>query len=193
MAWSAATLVTPPAQPAVSLAAAKQFLRIDAETDDFDAQLTSFAAAAVEQVEAMCSIRLAPQTIEIRADEWSDLLRLPIGPVTAIVTVHYQDRAGGEQLLDAEACELFGAGLETGIRLALGFGWPNDVRPVNGAIRVRLNVGYEVLPGPVWAAVLYHVGDLFAFRETAVAGGGAMKVPMSTAVAALLANYRIWQ
>lgn len=192
MGWSAATSVTPPASPAIALEDVKAFVRVDEDTSDFDVQLADFAAMAVEQIEAMCSIRLAPQEVELLADDWADLARLPIGPVTQIESIHYHDIEGAEQLLDNDLYELFGAGLDRGIRLAVGASWPGDARAVSGAIRVTLNAGYETLPQPVKAAALYHAGDLFAFRETAVVGMVAAKIPMAATVEGWLANYRIW-
>lgn len=190
--WSAATLVTPPAEPAIALADAKTFVRIEAEVTDFDTELAAFASAATEQIETMCSIRLAPQVVELFADEWADLARLPIGPVTDVVSVHYLDSDGAEQLLDDALYELAGAGLATSIRPVAGASWPSGLRDAAGAIRVQLTAGYDELPRPLWAAALYLTSDLFAFRETAVVGTVAAKVPMSATVEAMLTNFRIW-
>lgn len=183
--WSAATLVAPPATPAVTLDEAKEFVRADGDASD--AQLTAFVDVAIEQIEAICSVRLAPQTVELFADRWEDLARLPIGPTTAIVSLHYRDAAGAEQLLDADQYELTGSGLAVGIRPAPGTSWP-----IARTIRVQLTAGYTVTPRPLWAAALYMIGDLYAFRETAVVGTGAAQIPMSTTVSAMIANYRIW-
>lgn len=188
--WSAATLVAPPAEPAVDVDQVKEFVRVDGT--DHDAQLAIFTAAAVDHIEKLCSIRLAPQQVELLADEWADLARLPIGPVTQIESVHYLDIAGVEQLLDDARYELAGADLAASIRLSVGSGWPSDVRGVSGAIRVTLTVGYEELPPALLAAALYHASDIFAFRETAVVGTVAAKIPMSATVEAMLGNYRIW-
>lgn len=190
--WSAPTLVTPPASPPIALAAVKEFVRIDADTDDFDTQLEDFAATAVEQIEAECNIRLAPQTVALLADEWADLSLLPIGPATSIESIHYLDGDGAEQLLDPGSYEMAGAGLAVGIRPSFGAAWPNYVRPVAGAIRVTAIVGYPELPRPVHAAALYFTGDLFAFRETSVVGTAAGKIPMSATVERFLVNHRIW-
>jgi uncharacterized phiE125 gp8 family phage protein len=190
--WSAATLVTPPVSPPIELAAVKEFVRIDADTDDFDVQLADFAAIAVEQIESECNIRLAPQTVALLADDWADLQLLPIGPVTSIESIHYLDGTGAEQLLDAGAYEMAGAALEVGIRPSFGAAWPGSLRRVAGAIRVTAIVGYPVLPRPVHAAALYFTADLFAFRETAVVGTVAGKIPMSTTVERFLVNHRIW-
>lgn len=187
--WSAATLVTPPAAPAISRDQVKEFVRVD--STDFDAQLDIFAAAAVDHIEKMCSIRLAPQSIELFADEWADLSALPIGPVTDVETIHYIDVAGAEQLIDAARYELAGADLATSIRPSFGSAWPS-VRAIAGAIRVTVTVGYAELPPALLAAALYHASDIFAFRETAVVGTVAAKIPMSATTEAMLSNYRIW-
>lgn len=190
--WAAATVVTPPVGSAIPLADVKEFLRITDDVTDFDAQLEAFAATAAAHIEVMCGIRFAPQTVELRADGWDDMARLPIGPVTDIVSIHYLDREGVENLLDSALYELVGADLAMGIRRTAGSNWPNDVRSVTGAIRVRAEVGYAEVPRPLWAAALYLTGDMFAFRETAAVGTAAAKVPLSASVEAMLANYRIW-
>lgn len=189
MSWSAPTLVTAPASPAIALDQLKEFVRV--ESDEFDAQLAFFAAAAVDHIEGLCSIRLAPQAVQLLADSWSDLDHLPIGPVTDIVSIHYLDVAGAEQLLEPARYELTGADLETGIRLSVGSIWP-AARAVGGAIRVNLTVGYQDIPPAVLAAALYHASDIFAFRETAVVGTVAAKIPMSATAEAMLGNNRIW-
>lgn len=189
MGWSAPTLVTAPASPAIARDQLKEFVRIDGA--DFDAQIDLFAAAAVDHIEKMCSIRLAPQSVELLADAWSDLAALPIGPVTDVETIHYVDVAGAEQLLDPSRYELAGADLATSIRPAFGSTWPS-ARAITGAIRVTLTVGYAELPPALLAAALYHASDIFAFRETAVVGTVAAKIPMSATAEAMLGNYRIW-
>lgn len=189
MSWSAATLVTPPAEPAIELEQLKEFIRVDG--NDYDAQLEMFAAAAVDHIEKMCSIRLAPQDVELLADEWADLAHLPIGPVTDVVSIHYVDVAGDEQLLDDASYELAGADLARGIRPSFGSTWPG-ARLIPGAIRVAVTVGYAELPPALLAATLYHASDIFAFRETAVVGTVAARIPMSATVEGMLSNYRIW-
>lgn len=189
--WSAPSLIVPPATSAVTLDALKEFVRVDVGTPYFDGQLAAFAEVATHHIEAMCGIRLVPQTVELSADDWDSLARLPIGPVTAITSIHYRDQTGAEQLLSPALYELAGSGLARAIRPSFGAQWPVALA-ASGAIQVRLVAGYAALPGPLWAAVLYLAADLFAFRETAVTGAAAQAIPMSATVEAMLANYRIW-
>jgi len=189
--WAAPILLSPPASEPVSLAEAKQFLRIDEGDTSFDSELGGFIAAAREQIEAITGTRLVEQAVELRADGFADLARLPIGPVIAASAIVYDDSAGVEQEVDAENYELFGSNLEQGIRPVFGATWPvGAVRA--GAVRVAATVGYNTVPKPIWTAILLMIGDMFAFRETAVTGTVAYKIPTSASVENLLANYRIW-
>lgn len=190
--WSAPVSTIAPLAEPVTLAAAKEFLSVAADETGFDALIAAFAAAAREQVEAMCGIRIMPQTVRLGASCWGDLARLPIGPVSAVAAIRYDDDAGTEQLLDPGVYELFGAGLERGIRTQVGERWPGGVRGGRDCVRVDLAVGYAAAPGPLWTAILRMTADLFAHRESVVVGTVAAKVPTSMQVEGLLANFRIW-
>ncbi len=192
MAWSSAITVTEPIEEPISVDQAKEFVSIEADVGEFDALLASFIEAARGHVEAVTGTRLVEQTIELLADEWSDLLTLPIGPVMGIVSIGYDDPQGVGQTLDANTYELTGAGFERGIRTKVGYRWPSGIRRAAGAIRVRLTVGYGSLPAPIKAALLLMVSDQFAFRESGVVGTVTAEMKSSMRVDALLGNYRIW-
>lgn len=192
MAWSAAVTVAQPAAEPITLGQAKEFVSIDAGEAEFDTLLTAFIAAARSHLEIITGTRLVEQTVELQADCWGDFLHLPIGPVSSIASVKYEDRDGMEQTLDAAAYELTGAGLERGIRTKVGQVWPSGVRAVRGSIRVQLVVGYEILPEALEAALLLMVSDQFAFRESGVVGTLAAEIKSSMRVDALIVNHRIW-
>lgn len=191
MSWASPVTVTPPAEEPVTLAAAKEFVGIEADEADFDMQLGGFIAAAREHLENLTGTRFIEQAVELRADGFADLERLPIGPVSAVTAIAYDDTAGAEQVLDDAAYELTGAGLERGVRPVFGGSWPAAARR-SGAVRVTATVGYAELPRPLWIAILQIVADLFAHRETAVTGSIASPVPAALRVEDALANYRIW-
>ena len=192
MAWSAPVTIAEPASEPVTLEEAKEFLSIAADETEFDALIGAFIGAAREQIEAVTGTRLVEQSVELRADGWSDLLHLPTGPVSAIEAVSYVDGDGVLQVVDAGSYEMGGAGLSQMITTTAGSSWPSGARRAQGSIHVRLTVGYAKLPRPLWTAMLLMVGDLFAFRETAVTGTVAAKIPVSTTVEAMLTNHRIW-
>ncbi|MDG6079757.1 hypothetical protein E3U23_11210 [Erythrobacter litoralis] len=192
MAWSVAATVAPPATEPVALEEAKEFVSIDADVTEFDKLLASFIAAARGHTEDRTNTRLVDQTVELLADEWCDLLRLPIGPVTAIEAISFDDRSGEARAIVLDTVELCGQGLWRGIRPRTGQGWPNDLHSQSEAIKVRLRVGYDLLPPVIKTALLLMVSDQFAFRESGVIGTVAAETKSSMRVDALLANHRIW-
>lgn len=192
MAWSAPVTIAEPATEPVTLDEAKEFLSIAADETEFDELIGAFIGAAREQIEAVTGTRLVEQSVELRADEWSDLLQLPIGPASAVEALTYVDREGVLRSVEAASYELGGAGLSQMVVTTVGNRWPNGARRAPGVIRIQLSVGYAKLPRPLWTAMLLMVGDLFAFRETAVTGTVAAKIPVSTTVEAMLTNHRIW-
>lgn len=187
--WAPVVTIVAPASEPVSVAEAKEFLSI--ESDDFDGLLASFVSAARAHAEAMTGTRFVEQTLELRASSFADLVRLPIGPVSAVTELAYDDSAGDEQALDPGVYELFGAGLQQGVRPVFGGTWPAGALRA-GAVRVTVTVGYDAVPEPIKTAILLMTGDLFAFRETAVVGTVAAKIQSSMTVDAMLANHRIW-
>jgi len=180
--WASAVTVAGPEAEPVSLEAAKEFLRIDADDDSFDAELTMTIAGVRDDVERITSTRLITQTVQLAADEFADLLQLPIGPVQEVVSIAYDDLAGAEHVLAPARYELVGAGLVRGVRCTVGNDWPNDLRRATGTIRVTLKVGHgdgaEDLPQSLYVAMLRAVKA--EFEGTPIA------------LAAMLDNHRIW-
>ncbi|GEM_PF-672697 len=181
MAWSSPALITGPEAEPVTLEEAKEFLAIDAGEDGFDAMLTGLIPSAREGIETECSIRMVEQSVRVRCGEWSDLGHLPIGPVTAVEHLRFEDSSGASQLVDAQTYELFGEDLDKGIRPAAGQQWPSGLRAASGSIEVQLTVGYETLPMRLWTAVLQLVAAMFEQRE----GDPAPAMPH-------LINYRVY-
>lgn len=187
--WASPITLTPPAAEPVTLAEAKEFIVV--EDSAADTLISSFIAAARAHVEAVTGTRLVEQVLELRASCFADLERLPIGPVIDVAAIKYDDMDGVEQTLEVEAYELFGAGLEQGIRPVFGGAWPVATYR-KGAVRVTVTVGYETLPEPLWLAMLLMAGDMFAHRESTASGGASMAIAIPTRVENLLTNYRIW-
>ena len=190
--WSAPVTLTLPAREPVTIDEAKEFLVIEAEEVLYDQLLARFITAARMQVETMTGTRLVPQTVRVMASGWPDLMSLPIGPVSAVTALEWQDTDGVWQTLDAAIYQLSAAGLTAMIGLKPRQYFPYGLRRVDDAIRVTLEVGYDPVPEPIRTAILIMVADLFAQRESFVVGTVAARVPTSMQVDTLLANYRIW-
>jgi uncharacterized phiE125 gp8 family phage protein len=176
--WSAPITVTPPTGEVVTLEQAKTYLRVDGTA--LDDQITQFIKAAIATVEVTSSTRLLTQTVKLSADSFADLEVLPIGPVVTINEVQYLDTVGALQTLDPSSYEQFGAGLEVGIRPAINCTWP-QIRPVVGAIRVTMTVGYGAaadVPADLWLAIVRLVRGMLDDEPADVS--------------AELVNHRVW-
>lgn len=179
--------ITPP-EPLVSLALAKQHLRVEHETDDELIQAYIDAASGhIDGPGGWLGRAIGLQTLEARFDRFGcDLIRLSHGPLQSVTSVTYDDEDGDETVLDDELYTLD----DYGALLAYGGSWP-FARLRAGSVRVRYQAGYTTIPGAITAAVLLMVGDLYLNRETVIEGGmGA--IPMSTTVENLLGPYRVW-
>lgn len=152
-------LITAPASLPVTLAAVKQYLRID---DAYlDAELEKQIAAAVDDIQLMTGTRIAPQIVELVASRFEELAHFDVGPVTDVVEIRYLATDGSVATLPIGAVRLTGAGLSRGLAPSFGRSWPVTATAAD-AIAVQLQVGYPVgkLPGQVELAILEYVRAL---------------------------------
>jgi len=181
-------VVTPPEAALVDLDLTKAHLRVDHDEDD--ALITSYIEAACGHLNGpggWLNRSISPQTLELRRDGFWCPLRLPYGPVTAIVSVVYVDGSGTEQTLDDAGYVLN----DEALSLAYGASWPS-VRGDRNGVRIRYEAGDATLHPSVRSAILLMVGDLYSNRESSVQGLTSAGIAMSTTVENLLAPFRIW-
>jgi uncharacterized phiE125 gp8 family phage protein len=165
--WQSPVVIAAPTAGPLSLAAAKEFLRLDADDTAFDGEVTVHLTGACQRIEQATGTRLMTQVVSLGAGSFADLARLPIGPVQSVDSITYVDPAGAEQELAEDAYELFGAELECGIRPTFGRAWPIAAnRP--GAITVEATLGYASLPPAIRVALLLTVRALFDDRSADV-------------------------
>lgn len=175
---SSPIIVTPPMIEPISLAAAKSFLKVDGDASDAD--IAMMLAAARGDLEDATGQRLITQTVKVLADRFAALDHLTVGPIQSVTGITYQDPAGNVQTLPADEYELFGGGIDVGIRPRAGTTWPS-VRTVAGAISVTLTVGY----GDTGAAVKQNL----LWAVYALLRGKFDNVPVS--IEQLIVNERI--
>ncbi len=182
-------VITPPA-PVVTWAEGEAHLRLDGDTDQ-QGEVEAMIAAVTAHIDGpmgWLGRSIGVQTLEARCDHFDcGSMVLPYPPAIAIDSVKYVDAGGAEQTIDASVYELLGASLMS----AYGASWPTPRRQ-REAVRVRYQAGYAELPAPIRAAILLMLGDLYAFRETAVTGTISSAVAMSPAVERLLAPFRMF-
>jgi uncharacterized phiE125 gp8 family phage protein len=133
-------LVVPPAPSAVTSAQVKGLLRIDHDLDD--ALIAARIAEAVQELDGWngrLGFCIAPQTWELQLDAFRPgAIRLPLGPVSSVVSVIYADPTGTEQTLDPSAWTLDAQGV--GGWIVPVDGWPQTMATIN-AVRVRWVAG----------------------------------------------------
>jgi len=170
-------VITAPSEAALSIEEVKLFLRIDG--DELDTEIAMHIAASIADAQQIAGIRIGSQTVDIGADQFADLAHPGIGPITAIISISYEDVAGDTQIVPAEAYRLIGGDLDPGIRLNAGASWPMK-RAIDRAITVRATAGYDdsALPADLRRALLLDIRGRF--------DGVPADLP------SMLVNHRIW-
>lgn len=184
-------IVTPPA-PLVTVAEAKDHLRVD--SDEQDTLITGLIAAVsahIDGPDGWLGRAIGAQELEAGLDSFCyDPIALPCPPVVEVVSVRYEDAAGVWQTLDAARYEV----RDGQVGSAWGAAWP-ATRAYRGASRsvlIRYRAGYAAVPAPIKVAVLMMVADLYRNPGEAGDGSTGSKVAMATPVAALLGPYRVF-
>ncbi|WPO39006.1 head-tail connector protein [Tardiphaga sp. 42S5] len=183
-----ALLLVPPASEPLSLAEARQFLRV--EHADDDAVITALIAAARAHVEALTRRALLTQTWRFMLDAWPANGRFTprIGPLKTLLVARVFDASGVAQALDVES---FVADSAAHVIAAPCWALPAPGRAVAG-IELDVICGFGALASEVPVDLLHALKILLAHwydnRGLAASGGGAAMQPAG--LHALTAPYR---
>ena len=158
---------------AVTTAEAKTHMRVDHSTDD--TYIDTLIDVATTQVQAETGFKLLDQAVELRADSFrddglldprnADIMRLRVGPVSAVTSVKYDDGDDSEQTFSSSS--YWEDILSVPGRVRVKTQWP-ETRDKIAAVRVRLQVGYataSVVPEHFKLAVKLLVGHWYENRE----------------------------
>lgn len=179
-----------PANEPVTLADAKQHLRVDG-TDE-DAYITSLIAVARVTAEERLERTLVATPWLLVLDAFPDAIRLTMPPIVSVQSVTYWDDAGVQQTLDP-ADYVLDAVSEPGFLVpAPGKAWPATQAGRINAVAVNYTAGYGAtaadVPAPIKHWLLLAMGDLYANRERS---GEQPLVPQNFADG-LLDTYKMW-
>lgn len=184
-------LVTPPAVEPVSLAEAKQHLRVDINDDD--ALISADIIAAREACETFIRGQLITQSWEVQLDAFptdSSPILIPVEPLQSVTTVTWADQSNnittlhewangtGDYIVDTDS--------EPG-RLVLppNTAWPGvSLWPVS-PIRITVVAGFgndeTAIPELYKRGMLLAIGHWYENREAVITSGAVGKeVPMTT-------------
>lgn len=183
----AAILIEPPASEPLSLAEAKNYLRVEHAADD--TLIQSMIAAARMEVEARTRRALLTQTWCIVLDRWpgSGTIASPVSPLREVVAARVYDEAGEPQALDPDIFILNTAAAPGLIAFDAG----RVIQPARDIAGIELDIeaGYGAaadVPAPLLQAMRLLLARAYEYR-----GQGERNDPLPEGIAVLLAPYRV--
>lgn len=180
-------LITAPATTPVSLTEVKSY--INETTTDFDTLLTSMidiATGHLDGPKGMLGRAIITQTWELHLDDFSDAIRIPMGPVASVTSVKYYDTAEVLQTVSSANYAVDLVSTDAWIVPISTFDWPDVAEGINN-VQIRFVAGEATAPAAIKGAMLMLIAQWFWTRE------GSSDKPvteMPHSVSAMLANHR---
>lgn len=171
----ALTLITPPASEPVSLADAKILLKVEA--GDEDTLIARAIASAREYAEGYTNRQLVTAAYRLDLDDppavrrrWAEIA-LPKPPLASVTVVRYRAPGASDYTtIDPSDYAVDTASLPG--RVVLLGGWPalDTSRPAALVVEFTAGTPVELVPAGIVDAILLHVGDAYANRESIIVG-----------------------
>jgi uncharacterized phiE125 gp8 family phage protein len=167
-----------PAEEPITLAEAKQHLRVDdtgdATDDAVDAEIEAFISAAREMAEARMGRSIISTEWTLTLDSFPCEIELPNPRAIAVLDLLYTDVDGVEQTMDPATYVLDNAGeLRNWIETAADYDWPDTSTDTINNVRVVYTAGWAnaaAVPAPIKAWIKLAVGTWFKQREVVITG-----------------------
>jgi uncharacterized phiE125 gp8 family phage protein len=156
--------VTVPTAEPIGLEAMRGHLRITDHASDTD--IADALADARNYAESYTERALLTQTWQATAEDWPELIRLPMPPLQSVEEVSYTDADGNRQTLDPSAYQVDTSTEPGTIRPAYGTTWPT-LRPGPCAVAVRYVCGWasaDDIPRDILRAVRMQAAHYFRHR-----------------------------
>jgi uncharacterized phiE125 gp8 family phage protein len=178
------------AEEPVSLTEVKNQLRVTTTADDDS--FRAFIAAARRRVENFLGKTLITSTWELKVDDFSTEICLPMSPIQSITSVEYVDTDGNPQTLDAANYQFDRGGR---LRASYGNTWPTAREQMDAVtvtyIAGELHAGY--IPPDIRHAILLIIGAADIARENTVIGAGVVVSEIPSGAEYLLSPYKDWK
>jgi uncharacterized phiE125 gp8 family phage protein len=191
----ALTIFTQPVAEPVTLQETKDHLRVDVTADDaLISALITAARQHIDGVDGWVGRALITQTWDWWLDAFpASEFRVPLPPLQSVGSITYTDENGASQTWASAKYTVDKESTPGRIVPAWGESFPST-RDVPNAVKVRFTAGYGAVgsnvPGPIKAAMLLHIHDLYSNRGTFIIG---RSFELSPAAKALLEPYRIYK
>lgn len=145
----------------VSLAEAKDHLRVTADSEDM--QIAIKLAAAAASIAEMTGRAMQVETWAMSARSFSGLVRLPKSPVRSLDSVKYYDAANVLQTATLSDFMLYQSDDWAYVEPAQGKSWPIPYARED-AVTITFTAGYTVIPFDLRMAVMMKLADLYTNR-----------------------------
>ena len=159
--WTTVRL-TSPQNLGVSVAEAKQHLRIAASDVEQDTLIQTLLESAIEKVQRDTGKQLITVAFRQEGQTFEDAGELHYGPAVSVTSVKYIDTDGVENTLDPSVY-VFDAGRQK-VKLAFGQEWP-EVADYDSAVKIEYTAGYgndsDCVPRLLKSAVLLMTAQNF--------------------------------
>ena len=178
MRWSIET-VTGPAEEPLTLANARDHLRVDQDYED--AKVASYIVAARSHIERVTGCRFRPQTVRAWFDAWpeGDTLELHVHPVSAVDYIKYYDSANAEATLGGGVYDFDSSAFAPRAVLRSSQSWPgSQLRPSRG-VACQLQAGWPIVPGDLTQALIFLVAHFYENPTMVLSGGRSVVLPFT--------------
>lgn len=182
-------LITAPATLPVTIDEVASHIRVSDDPDEtyYLTSLIDSAAAYIDGVYGM-GFCMMPQTLELMIDQFTNTIKIPVYPVSSVVSIKYIDTEGTEQTLEESKYTLNSYGNMPTVAPSYNEQWPST-RNISGAVKIQFIAGFSALPQDLKHAVLLLVGHWYDNREAATSSGTFSETPF--AVKAILNKYAV--
>ena len=167
-------LITPPDEDAITLAEAKEYLRID--TDDEDADIRRMLNAATTEAQRTTDRPFVTATYQLGLNgfpyngcsAFPGRIEFPNAPLQSITSIKYTDTDGNEQTVDAADYIVNTAGQPGFVDPAFGTAWPT-AQLIADSVRIVFVCGYgddgSYLPEDLSYAIKLMTSHFYENRE----------------------------
>lgn len=175
-------LDTPASGPVLSVADLRDHLNIDFNDDDqYIESLISAATDRLDGIRSPLNVALVSQTWRQDFDRFSAIMRLPLGPVSAITEVGYLDASHDAQVVDNSNYYLLTDQVGPYVEFDDDFSFPT-ISTRSAAVSIKFVAGFgaaAAVPETYKHMIKMTVAHWYEHREAVVVGDNAVPLPMS--------------